>query len=192
MSGCIDEIDPYYTLIINFKVGTGEVSNGTILMPLPAKDGKIFYGIEDITGAYNNLTIGITDTVYGKMLIITIKNLTRMESFTCARDFTQDESINAKNPVNDEYLLTPKFNLTTINEKIDDEFLIAIYHSMIFVQYNSIEDTQVTIRCGIEGYNEDSTSYYAYFDKIEDLDLRGPQTGWLTINGSISRRDYTV
>ena len=88
-------MEPHYVLVIDIRVERGEISNGTILLPLPTKDDTIFYGIQDYCGTYDNLTVNITNSIYGEMFN--------------AANYYQDKNINAKNPIDNEHLLTPKY-----------------------------------------------------------------------------------
>ena len=78
LTGCFDESKRYYEFYFNFRVHGGDISNITIIMPVPGKGNDTFSGIEDLNDNLKKINDGaeqgggweikIVDTIHGKML----------------------------------------------------------------------------------------------------------------------------
>jgi hypothetical protein len=195
MTGCIDMMEPHYIFTLDISVKHGVITNVTILLPLPTRDNKMFYGMEEYLGSNN--TIGydhriinfeIVDTKYGKMFSISTEKVGKSKIYTCGALY-QDNNINARNPLGNEYLLTPKLFIIERNYKLNGETLLATYKSLIYLQYNASNEAKVVIRYSYEGHNQDIFGRNGYYDRLEKIELKGCKSEWILVNGQISKSE---
>jgi len=163
-------------------------------MPIPEKGNDTFYGIDDLNDKLEKIKNGeggweikVVDTIHGRMLQLTGDSLEE-STFILRKEFDRDRRIYATYPLGNEYNLLPKTNVT--QEQREDNRTYTTFHSPFFFRYQAQENVSITLFYLFAGYNREYTMdyNYRYWDLYRDVILRGPQDGWIEINGSLSSR----
>jgi hypothetical protein len=197
LAGCFDEPKRYYEFYFNFRVDGGDISNITMIMPVPMKANDIFYGIDDLNDNLEkinkdsdgsaNWEIKVVNTFHGKMLQLTGSTLEE-STFIVRKEFNREKRIYATYPLGNEYNLIPKSNVSLVEREGNRTY--ARFHSPFFFRYDSKENVSITLFYLFAGYNNEYTDEYnyRYWDLYRGVVLRGPQHGWIDINGTLSSR----
>lgn len=116
-------------------------------------------------------------------------------SYTVIAGMRSDESIDTRNPIETEPMLTPKRDVTTVDcGPIRDEIPYIVgercysYETAVYASYDADQDTHVDLRIQLEGSNEWwvggwNSNWYSDFMRLE---LTGPQDAWITTSGAYS------
>jgi hypothetical protein len=196
LTGCFDEPNRYYEFYFNFRVEGGDISNITIIMPVPVKGNETLSGIKDLNDNLKKFNddlkeggweIKIIDTSFGKMLQLSGDTLEE-STFILRKEFNRDNRIYATYPLGNEYTLMPKFNVSV--QEREGNRTYATFHSPFYFGYDASENVNITLFFLFAGYNNEfSEEYnYRYWNLYKGVILRGPQDGWIDINGTLSSR----
>ncbi|UCF08788.1 MAG: hypothetical protein JSW28_03600 [Thermoplasmata archaeon] len=197
LTGCFDEPKRYYEFYFNLRVDGGDLSNITLIMPVPLKGNLTFPKIADLNANLRKINDGsedgsgweikVIDTAYGAMLQLSGDTLEE-STFILRKEFNQQNRIYTTYPLGNEYNLLPKSNVS-IQER-EGNRTYATFQSPFYFGYNASENTSITLFYLFAGYNNElSEEYnYRYWDLYRDIILRGPQDGWMHLNGTLSSR----
>lgn len=197
LTGCFGEPKRYYEFYFNFRVDSGDISNITIIMPVPVKGNDTFSGIEDLNDNLKKINDGseegggweikVVETIHGRMLQLNGDTLEE-STFILRKEFNRDKRIYATYPLGNELNLLPKSNVS-LQEK-EGNRTYATFHSPFYFRYDCSKNVSITLFYLFAGYNNEfSEEYnYRYWDLYRNVILRGPQDGWIEINGTLSSR----
>ena len=182
------------------------LNNVTLYLPLPVINNTSSVGLDLLNGGFNDnddpsWKYALVDTEQGLMLsiknekiepkyAISSKNsekIPRPNTFT--NIFFSNQTIYTTNPLGNEMVLMPKYNLTrnvtrSSSRLAPDKF---DYESKMYVYYDTPSNANVTISIYLCGMNEwwiGGWQHNSYWEDIR-IELSGPQNGWTTVNGQL-------
>jgi hypothetical protein len=100
--------------------------------------------------------------------------------------------IETRTPMDDDATLAPKYNTTERyceTPYTDEDDTCYGYETMLYVGYDTGEETSVVVSGEYAGWNEWgwglSNSYNVFTERIERTGLDGPQSGWIVVEGTL-------
>ena len=129
----------------------------------------------------------LVDTEHGLML--SMKN-EKARSIDLSTMVLSNQTIDTMNPVGNEMVLMPKYNLThNVNasgaySRTSEQF---DYESRMYAYYETSSNANVNISIYLNARNEwwiGGWQYNSYWESME-IKLSGSQDGWTTVNGEL-------
>ena len=183
------------------------LSNVTLYLPLPVINNTSSVGMDILEHGFNDdddpsWKYALVNTEHGLML--SIKNEKIEPKYTTSSKnskkiqrpnmFTEilfsNQTINTMNPLGNEMVLMPKYNLThNVNARrpytqASEQF---DYESRMYAYYDTSSDANVSISIYLNGRNEwwiGGWLHNSYWENME-IKLSGSQDGWTTVNGQL-------
>ncbi len=168
----------------------------TIFVPIPLFEEESKIGDQIIAGKTSkpdDWDCSIVETEHGKMLEISVAKITPvLVSEGISANVEVDRDITTKNPVGNEPLLSPEYNLTrSICELPYPEGRVPPvcyeYESRIYADYTASPDATVSIYIELGGENSwwiYGWSSNHYHDRIS-ITFTGEQHGWYIVSGKL-------
>ncbi|AKB37067.1 hypothetical protein MSSAC_2477 [Methanosarcina siciliae C2J] len=167
------------------------LNNVTLYIPLPVINDTSYVGMDIIEQHFNNhdpsWEYSIVDTEHGLML--SMKN-EKARSIDLSTMVLSDQPIDTMNPLNNEMILIPKYNLTQnvnasgVYSRTSEQF---DYDSKMYAYYDASSNANVSISIYLNGRNEwwiGGWQYNSYWETMEVI-LSGSQDGWTTVSGQL-------
>lgn len=167
------------------------LSNATLYLPLPVINNTSSVGMDIIEHHFNShdpsWEYSIVDTEHGLML--SMKN-EKARSIDLSTMVLSDQTIDTMNPLSNEMVLMPKYNLThNVNasgaySRTSEQF---DYESRVYASYETSSNANTSISIYMTGHNEwwiGGWQYNSYWENME-IKLSGSQDGWTTVNGQL-------
>ncbi|AKB28828.1 hypothetical protein MSSIT_2109 [Methanosarcina siciliae T4/M] len=167
------------------------LNNVTLYIPLPVINDTSYVGMDIIEQHFNNhdpsWEYSIVDTEHG--LMVSMKNK-KARSIDLSTMVLSDQPIDTMNPLNNEMILIPKYNLTQnvnasgVYSRTSEQF---DYDSKMYAYYDAPSNANVSISIYLNGRNEwwiGGWQYNSYWETMEVM-LSGSQDGWTTVSGQL-------
>ncbi|WP_261788793.1 hypothetical protein [Methanosarcina siciliae] len=167
------------------------LNNVTLYIPLPVINDTSYVGMDIIEQHFNNhdpsWEYSIVDTEHG--LMVSMKNK-KARSIDLSTMVLSDQPIDTMNPLNNEMILIPKYNLTQnvnasgVYSRTSEQF---DYDSKMYAYYDASSNANVSISIYLNGRNEwwiGGWQYNSYWETMEVM-LSGSQDGWTTVSGQL-------
>ncbi|WP_230670573.1 hypothetical protein [Methanosarcina mazei] len=181
------------------------LSNVTLYLPLPVINNTSSVGTDIVEHHFNDYDHSwkytLVDTEHGLMLSIKNEKI-EPKYATRSRDsktilspnmfsmtlFT-NQTIDTMNPLSNEMVLMPKYNLTqnVTRRPYPPASEIFDYESKMYAYYDTSSDANVSISIYLCGMNEwwiGGWQHNSYWEDME-IKLSGSQAGWTTVNGQL-------
>lgn len=165
--------------------------NVTLYLPLPAINKTSSVGMDIVEHKFNDddpsWEYALVDTEHGLML--SMKN-EKARSIDLSTMVLSNQTIDTMNPVGNEMVLMPKYNLThNVNasgaySRTSEQF---DYESRMYAYYETSSNANVNISIYLNARNEwwiGGWQYNSYWESME-IKLSGSQDGWTTVNGEL-------
>jgi hypothetical protein len=183
-----------YTLTIT---SSSELSGVTLFIPLPTNGRGISPVIEKIgTENQNSLFDRCSVSIYGANNESYLKVSTDLfpgpaNTPAATYSFTITETspaLNTRLPLQYDYTLLPKQNLTMIScgtDQIGYQISCFNYQSLVYASYNASSEARVEIHVDLSGTNQWKIlqEYHNGYTDTLDLVLHGPRRGWYIADG---------
>ncbi|WP_229390345.1 hypothetical protein [Methanosarcina sp. DH2] len=182
------------------------LSNVTLYLPLPVINNTSSVGMDIIEHGFNDdddpsWKYALVDTEHGLMLSIKnakiepkyatrskdSKKIPRPNMFS--ETLFSNQTINTMNPLGNEVVLMPKYNLThnVTRRPYPQASGQFDYDSKIYAYYNTSSNANVSISIYLSGTNGwwiGGALHNSYWENME-VKLSGSQDGWTTVNGQL-------
>ncbi|KKG09788.1 hypothetical protein EO98_02710 [Methanosarcina sp. 2.H.T.1A.6] len=181
------------------------LSNFTLYLPLPVINNTSPVGTDIAENHFNDYDrswkYALVDTEHGLMLSINNEKI-EPKYATRSRDskkilhpsifsmtlFT-NQTIDTMNPLGNEMVLMPKYNLTqnVTRRPYPPASEIFDYESKMYAHYDTSSNANVSISIYLHGSNGwwiGGWLYNSYWENM-GIKLSGPQAGWTTVNGQL-------
>ena len=181
------------------------LSNVTLYIPIPIENNESHVGQDIIKKNFNedstSWEYALVETEHGPMLSMKKKNIdpkymisskdsevVPMPSIDFGTIVFFNESIDTKDPVGREEVLSPKYNLTSFYSVTSDINADSYkYDSMIYAHYETPSDANVVLIIEFDAINEWWSGEWqsnSYRERI-NAELSGPQESWTIVTGEL-------